>query len=436
MKTKFLLLALLIVSASFSTAQDRILIPAGVDGKCGIIDQNGNWIINPQFDEINDLFWDEMVEVKSNGKWGYLNLSDNTTITPQYEEVSPFLGDNTARVKLNGKWRLIDKTGKTVLETQIEEIEVSLLGSNRAKSNGKWGYIDTNYRFVIEPQFEDAGDFYSCGLAYVKTNGKYGFIDTLGKMVIEPQFEEVGSFFSNRRAKAKINGKYGVINEEGQFIIEPKYEEIQLEIDSASLIVIKLNGKYGLIDQTGKTVVEPQYEELSYNARNGKSRVTQNDKYFIIDQTGKQLTAPTSILSYASDDLYENPDSDIEWKKASAANDGLAPLKMQNKYGYIDSTGAVVVKAQFDYAEDFYDYDYAKVRNKRKFGVLNRKTLTCTYYPKFEDILIYENIIFAKRKGKWGIVNEKGDFTVEPKFDWVKFTWTGDNSEWSYHSFK
>ena len=432
MKTKFLLLALMIASASFSAAQDGAMIPAGIDGKCGIIDQNGNWIINPQFDEIDNLFGGEMVEVKSNGKWGYLNLSDNTTITPQYEEVSPFFGDNTARVKLNGKWRLIDRTGKTVRETQIEEIKISLEGPDLAKSNGKWGYIDTNYRFVIEPQFEDAGDFYSCGLAYVKTNGKYGFIDTLGKMVIEPQFEEVSSFFSDRRAKAKINGKFGVINEEGQFIIEPKYEEIQLEIDSASLIVIKLNGKYGLIDQTGKTVVEPQYEELSYNAHNGKAMVTQNGQYYIIDQTGKLLTAPALILSYASDDLFEDPDSDIEWKKASAAHDGLAPLKIKNKYGYIDSTGAVVVKAQFDYAEDFHDYDYAKVRIKRKFGWLNRKTLTCTFNSKFEDILIYRNIIFAKRKGKWGIVNEKGVFTVEPKFDWVKFTWTGNNSIWSY----
>lgn len=418
MKTKFLLLALLIVSASFSAAQDGARILAGVDGKCGLIDQKGNWIINPQFDEIGDLFWSEMVEVKSNGKWGYVNLSDKTIITPQYEEVKYFGDDGTAPVKMNGKWRFIDKTGKTVRETQIEELDFSTIyGPYKAKSNGKWGYIDTNYTFVIEPQYEDAGNFYN-GLAYVKTNGKYGYIDTLGKIAIEPQFEEPGDFPYNWAA-VKYNGKFGFINKEGKFIIEPKYEGIKgfLGKDS-SAIIVKLNGKYGFIDKTGKTIVEPQYDEIDHFPYEGIAIVTQNGKYSVIDQTGKQLSEPSSFVPFMG--IYLNKDIDLDKiNKNTAAMYGLCAVRKKDKYGYIDSTGKFVIKPKFDYADDFYSDDYAKVIYKNELGWINKKNNTCFYDPNFEGVVISNNIICVKQGGKWGIVDETGKFTVEPKFNWV-----------------
>ena len=418
MKTKFLLLALLIASANFSAAQDGILIPAGVDGKCGIIDQNGNWIINPQFEAIYDWFLDEMVEVKNNDKWGYVNLSDKTIITPQYEEVKYFGDDGTAPVKMNGKWRFIDKKGKTVRETQIEELDFSTIyGPYKAKSNGKWGYIDTNYTFVIEPQYEDAGNFYN-GLAYVKTNGKYGYIDTLGKIAIEPQFEEPGDFPYNWAA-VKYNGKFGFINKEGKFIIEPKYEGIKgfLGKDS-SAIIVKLNGKYGFIDKTGKTIVEPQYDEVEHYFGSDIARVTLNDKYIVIDKTGKQLSEPSSFVPFM--DIYLDNDIDLDKiNKNTAAMYGLCAVRKKNKFGYIDSTGKFVIKPKFDYASDFYSSDYAQIIYKGKHGWVNKKTLTYFYDPKFEGVVISNNIIFVKQGGKWGIVDENGKFTVEPKFNWV-----------------
>ena len=418
MKTKFLLLALLIASANFSAAQDSILIPAGIDGKCGLIDQNGNWIVSPQFDEIGDLFWDEMVRVKSNDKYGYVNLSDKTIITPQYEDAENFYDDSTVLVKLNGKWRLIDKTGKTVRETQIEELDFSY-GISKAKSNGKWGYIDTNYNFVIEPQYEDAGSFYN-GLAYVKTNGKYGYIDTLGKIAIEPQFEAPGDFPYNWAA-VKYNGKFGFIDKEGKFIIEPKYEEIKgfLGKDS-SAIIVKLNGKYGFIDKTGKTIVEPQYDEVDHYLWSDIARVTQNNKYIVIDKTGKQLSKPSEFPPYM--DVYSDDDDDIDIdkiNKQSAAIHGLCAVRKKDKFGYIDSTGKFVVKPIFDSASHFLSNDYAEIIYKGKHGWFNKKTHTYFYDPKFEGIVISHNIIFVKQGGKWGIVDETGKFTVEPKFNWV-----------------
>lgn len=383
MKIKYLLtVILLIVSAGFCAAQNGIMIPAGIDGKCGFIDQNGNWVISPQYDEINSLILDDMIQVKVNDKWGFISIADKAVITPQYEEVSFFDDNGTAPVKLNGKWRLIDKTGKTVRETQIEDIKLSYYLS-KAKLNGKWGYIDTNYNFVIEPQYEEVGDF------------------------------------ENNCAPVKTNGKYGIINTKGEFVIEPKYEEIKgfWGRDSSSIIV-KLNGKYGFIDKIGKTIVEPQYDEVDEYSLCNIAIVSQNGKYWIVDKSGTKLTKPLSGIPLI-DSFCDLEDTENEIEKNIAARYGLAVMTKKNKYGYIDSTGSFVIKPQFDYASDFFDNDFAEVLYKGKHGWLNKKTYECVYGPKYEGIIINKNIIFVKENNKWGIADEKGNFIVEPKFDWV-----------------
>jgi hypothetical protein len=251
----------------------------------------------------------------------------------------------------------------------------------------------------------------------VKTNGKYGYIDTLGKIAIEPQFEEPGDFPYNWAA-VKYNGKFGFINKEGKFIIEPKYEEIKgfLGKDS-SAIIVKLNGKYGFIDKTGKTIVEPQYDEIDHLPCRDIAIVTQTGKYSVIDQTGKQLSEPSSFRP--SMDMYLGYENDNEYEKSIAAIYDLCAVRKKNKYGYIDSTGKFVIKPKFDYADDFYSDDYAKVIYKKKLGWINKKNNTCFYDPNFEGVVISNNIIFVKQGGKWGIVDENGKFTVEPKFNWV-----------------
>ena len=415
MKAKFLLSILLTVSVGFATAQNSVMIPASIDGKCGLIDRNGNWIVSPQYDEINDLFFGDMIAVKNNGKWGYVNPVDKTVIPPQYDEVTYFDYNGTAFVKKDGKWRLIDQTGKTVRETEIEEIDFSAIQSPyKAKSNGKWGYIGTNYNFVIEPQYEDAGKFYN-NLAFVKINGKYGYIDTLGKIVIEPQFEEPGDFPYNWAA-VKYNGKFGFINPEGKFVIEPKYEEIKGFLgEDSSAIIVKLGGKYGLIDKTGKTITEPQYDEVEHYPSTDIAIVRQNDKYCVIDKTGK-----VSKTSNAFPHIYTDFNSKIDnWNKSTAAYYGLASARKKNKYGYIDSTGNFVIKPKFEYAEDFYFNNIAKIIYKGKHGWINRQSMYYIFNSQYEDVVIQNDIIFVKQTGKWGIVDEKGNFTVEPKFDWV-----------------
>ena len=94
-----------------------------------------------------------------------------------------------------------------------------------------------------------------------------------------------------------------------------------------------LHAKCGYIDQTGKLVIEPQFE----NARDfseGMARVRVSEKWGYINKTGQLVIKPQ--FAYCLD-----------------FSEGLARVRVGRKWGFIDKTGKYVIKPQFDGAGDF-----------------------------------------------------------------------------------
>jgi hypothetical protein len=51
--------------------------------------------------------------------------------------------------------------------------------------------------------------------------------------------------------------------------------------------------------------------------------------------------------------------------------DGLALVKLENKYGYIDSTGTLVIPLEYDDLK-YFDGNYVYAQKNRKCGVINK----------------------------------------------------------------
>jgi hypothetical protein len=81
---------------------------------------------------------------------------------------------------------------------------------------------------------------------------------------------------------------------------------------------VRIGGKWGGVDKTGKIVVQPQFE-----------------------------ASPPQ-----SDVALEIVARDI---RRVTLSDGLAAVRVGNKFGYIDMTGKYVIDPQFDEADPFVD---------------------------------------------------------------------------------
>jgi len=92
-----------------------------VDGKLGAIDQTGNWLFEPRYDQWQYGFGRGFVPVRSGGKWGFVDGAGNA-IAATFDEVRPF-DRGIAWAKNGGEWCPIDRRGNRAPSLQCQRVE-------------------------------------------------------------------------------------------------------------------------------------------------------------------------------------------------------------------------------------------------------------------------------------------------------------------------
>lgn len=87
--------------------------------------------------------------VKENGKWGIVDTTGKFLIKIKYDEILGFFDSegnptNVAKVKIDKKWGFISKSGKEISKIAYYWIEDFKCGLSRVQINDKYGYIDIN----------------------------------------------------------------------------------------------------------------------------------------------------------------------------------------------------------------------------------------------------------------------------------------------------
>lgn len=127
------------------------------DDKEGIVDEGGNWLVDPLYDRIYPFSEGLAVVVKHN-KYGYINAEGEEQIPLQYDRAWDF------------------SEGLAVVRQGTRE-------------KGKRGYIDKNGNLVIPLQYDWAYSF-NKGMAHVAFGsfheGTFGYIDRQGRYLVEP----------------------------------------------------------------------------------------------------------------------------------------------------------------------------------------------------------------------------------------------------------
>ena len=216
-------------------------------------------------------------------------------------------------------------------------------GLARAKKDGKYGYIDDNGKVIIPFEYEYAEDFNE-GLAIVwkgykefkSDYFKCGYIDKTGKEVVSIKYDDVEKF-KNGIAKVTENRESFFINKMGEKIISFKYDK--LSPFKEGLAAAKKDGKWGYIDKAGKVIIPFQYDDASeFNGDLAIVGIGEEDhfrKYFYIDKAGNDVI---EINRYE----YLEP-----------FKEGLAAVKKDEKWGYIDKNEKIIIPFQYDDASEF-----------------------------------------------------------------------------------
>jgi hypothetical protein len=188
-------------------------------------------------------------------------------------------------------------------------------------------------------------------------------------------------------------------------VIEPQFNMAFEFAEGVAQVMVK--DRWGYIDPSGKFVIQPKFAR-SDRFYEGFARVcidpsvTEYPGY--IDKTGT-LAIPTEGAEYLG-----------------KFSDGLAPVKIKGKFGYIDRTGKFVIQPKYDVADSFSE-GFGRIAFKKdqqyKWGFID-KTGAEHIPPQFDDADNFsEGLASVGVGGQIGFIDSKGNFVIRPQYDFA-----------------
>ena len=178
-----------------------------------------------------------------------------------------------------------------------------------------------------------------------------------------------------------------------------------------------IDGRKGFVDSvTGEILIPNRYDYVD-NFSEGLAGVKKNRKYGFIDKTGKEVIP----CSY-----------DSVWNFSG----GFAGVKKNGKRGFIDKLGKEVIPCSYDDV-DYFREGLARVKKNGKWGFIDKtvkEVIPCSYdgVGNFS-----EGLAKVKKNGKWGFIDKSGKEVIPPLYSYAS-RFTGgharvDKGLWTYY---
>jgi len=284
----------------------QVLLPIQVDGKVGLIDSEGNVVIEPSYLDVHTFTDDKLTPAETEEGVGYIDRRGEMVLQPECEDASPFSND-LAAVKTEEGWRYIDRTGAT----------------------------------VIAGPFEKAGSFSDKGVAVVKAESGYGMIDRAGEYVLLPNLRIMGLGFGEQGwACGKLtNGECVYVSSDGMIALRKSTGAAFLFQQGLAPFRTR-DGKWGYMDRSGAVVIAPTFKWAHGFAANGLAAVL----------VGRDTGAANGYIDRTGEFKIKP-----RYRNAGSFASGLAAVQDWDteKWGYINEAGEVVIPFRYLYAMGF-----------------------------------------------------------------------------------
>jgi hypothetical protein len=276
----------------------------------------------------------------------------------------------------------------------------------QVQKNGKVGFINNRGQVVIDFEFDGVSDF-SEGLARVFYKNKVGCIDTRGNLVIPIKYEDMLEF-SDGLAVVDIKGGQGYIDRTGQIVIPPKFHRAYSFQNGFAIVENPKKPWASFINKSGEIVLTDRVNPLSrYNE--GLINCNDNEKWGYMNISGEIIIKP----------IFANARPFYEGKAAVMP----VPLKGKPKrterfYGFIDKSGKMVIPPVYQGADLKFSEDLCAVHNDR-FGYIDLKGELVIPYQFYLGDHFSEGLACVQftEDGKYGFINKEGSVSVPLIFD-------------------
>lgn len=383
---------------------------AYTNGKWGVIDNNGNTVI--------DFTYDEMIVIPNNKKPVFVCAYDvqdatgeyktkvvnekNKEILKGYDKVEAidnydskqniWFEDNLLRVKKNNKYGLIDFEGKVVLECEYDSI-YALKGVTEniiVEKDGKLGLVNSKGQVIIKTDYskiQTLKEGYKAEYLVANVEGKYGVISTSGTQILETKYEEIKYIESTEVYAVKLDGTLQLVNKKAETLQTSEGEEYIFA--KGENVIVSKNGEFGIEKLTGEDVIPNDYEELKYAF----------SIYYIAKKDGKY-----GIININNETVKE-----FEYVNIYCVEEGnfIVADKTETETIILDSN--LAQKLTGIVAEINIEKGYIKMYTGSEYEYYNFK-----FEEKNNTEMLSHNTLFlSKKDGKYGYTDKSGNVVVD-----------------------
>lgn len=421
------------------------------ENKWGVIDNNGNTIISPSYEEMiiipnskKDVFLCTYDINEETGEYKTKALnSKNEEIFTDYSKIEAlenfdsnnnvWYEDNVLRVEKDGKYGLINLDGKELLPCEYDDISVILGIENSilVQKDGNYGLVNNEGTQILETEYsqiQSFGDDYKDGYIVVNQENQYGVVDYLGSEKLATNYELVENIYGKDSYVVTEGGNQKLVSSNGEVLLETGFDSIkQILQNSTSGIVYVSDEKCGVMNTEGEILIANTYDDL-IEVKDSVYIAKQNDTYGIIDnQNNVQVDFIYTSITYnsqadlfiAEDTNYNSSIIDNQFNVQltgilSELNEekGYMKLRIDNEYKYYN------FKFEEKDVEDILSSNTLYVsKQDGKFGFVNSKGEVVVDYI-YDDATEQNSYGYAavKKDGLWGCIDANGNVVIEPTY--------------------
>lgn len=349
----------------------------------GVIDKNGNKIIEAEYEEIKIPNPEKAVFVCYKEEKEKVLNENKEEVFSQYEQVEPIRLKNIAsnlmyeksvlKYSKDGKYGLINFEGKKITKPIYDEIESLPYkeGELLVKQNERYGVINIKGNKLVNIAYDqiaidgyyvsEEGYKYSGYIVSNKTQEgyRYGYIDNKGKMILETEYNQLSRITEiedneNIYLIGAKNGQFGMTKNKEE-IIKNEYQSIVYD-EANNLLVVEKSKKYGIANLDGQIIVPTQYNQIDITGIYLYAKNEQGTTIYNSNGTEANIDTNITILDTANEKYRIRINNENE-----------------TKYGIIGKDGKQYIEEKYNYIEYLYeDYFIVSLENS-KLGVIDNK---------------------------------------------------------------
>ena len=354
------------------------------EGNYGVIDKNGDIVINPEYTNIVIPNPEKAVFICYNDENTKVLNQNQEQIYTEYSNIQPI--------------RLKNIASDLMYEKNVLTYE----------QDGKIGLMNLEGEAIAKPIYESIeGLPYKEGELLVKQEGKYGVINNKGNELVKAEYDQIAvDNYTTEDAGYKNAGyivsnttengyRYGYIDVNGNVILTPEYNEISRIVDIKDntnvYLITAQNGQYGMF-KNNEQVIKNEYQSIAYNSENGTLTLEKTKRFGVatidgniiipieftqIDSTGMYIYATDvdgNIQVYQKDGTKVEVDNTVYILETENENYKIKIDNAQGSaYSILDKDGNQLTTANYAYIDYLYDNYFIVSVTGGKVGVINDK---------------------------------------------------------------